>query len=141
MSITSEMWFPPSLFHQPCLGSLLDPNGALLSTRSTAPYCHLRFWPKLESCDLVMTGQFQSIQESYAKEFPPFKPDKQLWRLPHLGMVRTEFVLQDRKLELGLPPVGAAFLTLFPQNGARFTVDQRPDFRVSDSLCRCVGGG
>ncbi|TFK26875.1 ubiquitin-protein ligase [Coprinopsis marcescibilis] len=73
------------------------------------------FWPVLESSDLIMPGQFQSMQESYSKEFSLLKPDKKLRWLPHLGTVTIELVLQDRKLEVEVPPLEAAAIELFSQ--------------------------
>jgi anaphase-promoting complex subunit 2 len=44
-----------------------------------------------------------------------FKPDKKLKWLPHLGTVQLEIELEDRKLEVDVPPLEAAFIELFSQ--------------------------
>ncbi|KAF8964931.1 hypothetical protein BDZ97DRAFT_1904250 [Flammula alnicola] len=66
------------------------------------------FWPALESSDMVMPGQFQTLQEGYAHEFTVFKPDKKLKWLSHLE-------LEDQTLEVDVPPLEAAFIELFSQ--------------------------
>ncbi|KAJ7814071.1 hypothetical protein B0H13DRAFT_2242786 [Mycena leptocephala] len=73
------------------------------------------FWPSLESSDIVMPGQFQALQTEYAKEFSTFKPDKKLRWLPHLGTVHLELQLEDRTLEMDVPPLEAAFIELFSE--------------------------
>ncbi|KAF9255181.1 ubiquitin-protein ligase [Marasmius fiardii PR-910] len=71
------------------------------------------FWPLLESSEIVMPGQFQALQNEYAKEFSTFKPDKRLRWLPHLGTVHLELQLEDRAVEADVPPLEAAFIELF----------------------------
>jgi anaphase-promoting complex subunit 2 len=97
------------------------------------------FWPALESSDMVMPGQFQQyvlesdyqlpdinsdalfffwsfrLQEQYAREFNVFKPDKKLKWLPHLGTVHLNIELEDRTLNIEVPPLEAAFIELFSQ--------------------------
>jgi anaphase-promoting complex subunit 2 len=55
------------------------------------------------------------MQSEYAQEFAVFKPDKKLKWLPHLGTVQLEIELGDRKLEVDVPPLEAAFIELFSQ--------------------------
>ncbi|KAJ7064872.1 hypothetical protein C8F01DRAFT_1128556 [Mycena amicta] len=81
------------------------------------------FWPALESSDIVMPGQFQALQKDYAKEFSTFKPDKKLRWLPHLGTVHLELQLQDRKVDVDVPPLEAAFIELFSQKNV-WTMDE-----------------
>lgn len=81
------------------------------------------FWPALESSDMVMPGQFQTLQEQYAKEFSVFKPDKVLRWLPHLGRVHLQLELEDRTLEADVPPLEAAFIELFSEKDV-WTVDE-----------------
>jgi anaphase-promoting complex subunit 2 len=81
------------------------------------------FWPTLESSDMVMPGQFQILQEQYAKEFSVFKPDKVLRWLPHLGRVHLQLELEDRTLEADVPPLEAAFIELFSEKDV-WTVDE-----------------
>lgn len=81
------------------------------------------FWPALESSDMVMPGQFQILQEQYAKEFSVFKPDKVLRWLPHLGRVHLQLELEDRTLEADVPPLEAAFIELFSEKDV-WTVDE-----------------
>ncbi|KJA15706.1 hypothetical protein HYPSUDRAFT_48102, partial [Hypholoma sublateritium FD-334 SS-4] len=71
------------------------------------------FWPALESSDMVLPGQFQQLQDEYAREFHVFKPDKKLKWLPHLGTAHLEIKLEDRTLEVDVPPLEAAFIELF----------------------------
>ncbi len=51
------------------------------------------------------------------KEFSTFKPDKRLRWLPHLGAVHLELLLEDRTLEVDVPPLEAAFIELFLRKG------------------------
>ncbi|KAG1843025.1 hypothetical protein DFJ58DRAFT_717883 [Suillus subalutaceus] len=81
------------------------------------------FWPALESSGMVMPGQFQILQEQYAKEFSVFKPDKVLRWLPHLGRVHLQLELEDRTLEADVPPLEAAFIELFSEKDV-WTVDE-----------------
>ncbi|KAM6489967.1 Cullin homology [Amanita muscaria] len=74
-----------------------------------------QFWPALKTGDLVMPGQFQKLQEEYASEFHKFKPDKKLRWLPQLGTVHLELELQDRTVDVTVPPLEAAFIELFSQ--------------------------
>lgn len=53
------------------------------------------------------------LQEQYAQEFAIFKPDKKLRWLPHLGTVHLELQLEDRVVEVDVPPLEAAFIELF----------------------------
>ncbi|PPQ79767.1 hypothetical protein CVT25_003320 [Psilocybe cyanescens] len=71
------------------------------------------FWPSLEASDLAMPGQFKTLQDEYAHEFSVFKPDKKLKWLPHLGTVQLELELEDRTVEVDVPPLEAAFIELF----------------------------
>ncbi|PPR07923.1 hypothetical protein CVT24_000903 [Panaeolus cyanescens] len=73
------------------------------------------FWPSLETSDMVMPGQFQKLQEEYSQEFNVFKPDKKLKWIPHLGTVNLHLELEDRILELDVPPLEAAFIELFSE--------------------------
>ncbi|KJA24366.1 hypothetical protein HYPSUDRAFT_38802 [Hypholoma sublateritium FD-334 SS-4] len=73
------------------------------------------FWPALESSDMVLPGQFQQLQDEYAREFHVFKPDKKLKWLPHLGTAHLEIELEDRTLEVDVPPLEAVFIELFSQ--------------------------
>ncbi|KAJ3907968.1 hypothetical protein F5879DRAFT_939513 [Lentinula edodes] len=73
------------------------------------------FWPMLEATGIIMPGQFRAFQEEYAKEFSAFKPDKKLRWLPHLGTVHLELHLEDRTVNVDVPPLEAAFIELFSQ--------------------------
>ncbi|KAJ7214100.1 hypothetical protein GGX14DRAFT_618390 [Mycena pura] len=84
------------------------------------------FWPSLESSDIVMPGQFQALQNEYAKEFSTFKPDKRLRWLSHLGTVHLELQLQDRVVEADVPPLEAAFIELFSEKNI-WTMDELID--------------
>lgn len=44
-----------------------------------------------------------------------FKPDKKLKWLPHLGTVQLELELEDRTIEVDVPPLEAAFIELFSE--------------------------
>ena len=59
------------------------------------------------------------LQEEYAREFHVFKPDKKLKWLPHLGTAHLEIELEDRTLEVDVPPLEAAFIELFSQKSTR----------------------
>ncbi|KAF8625915.1 hypothetical protein AX17_006641 [Amanita inopinata Kibby_2008] len=74
-----------------------------------------QFWPTLKTGDLIMPGQFQTLQEEYAHEFTVFKPDKKLRWLPQLGTVHLELELEDRRVDVNVPPLEAAFIELFSQ--------------------------
>ncbi|KAK7019730.1 hypothetical protein VNI00_017969 [Paramarasmius palmivorus] len=81
------------------------------------------FWPLLETSKIVMPGQFQTLQEQYAKEFTTFKPDKSCHWIPHLGTVHLELQLEDRTVEADVPPLEAAFIELFSDKSV-WTVDE-----------------
>ena len=102
------------------------------------------FWPSLETSEMIMPGQFQQfvfsslalkaskskwscillclfrLQTDYAHEFTVFKPDKKLKWLPHLGTVQLELQLEDRVVDVDVPPLEAAFIELFSQKGNDF---------------------
>ncbi|KAA1469713.1 hypothetical protein DENSPDRAFT_864325 [Dentipellis sp. KUC8613] len=73
------------------------------------------FWPPLQSSTFNMPGQFKDIQESYAREYITFKPDKKLRWLAHLGTVHLEIELQDRTVNADVTPLEAAFIELFTE--------------------------
>ncbi|TFY75769.1 hypothetical protein EWM64_g8243 [Hericium alpestre] len=73
------------------------------------------FWPPLQSSTFNMPGQFKEIQESYAREYAIFKPDKRLRWLPNLGTVHLEVELQDRTITADVSPLEAAFIELFSE--------------------------
>lgn len=52
-----------------------------------------------------------------AHEFTVFKPDKKLKWLPHLGTVQLELQLEDRVVDVDVPPLEAAFIELFSEKG------------------------
>ncbi|KAK1228790.1 hypothetical protein PQX77_008171 [Marasmius sp. AFHP31] len=81
------------------------------------------FWPLLEASNIVMPGQFQTLQEQYAREFATFKPDKKLRWLPHLGTVDLELQLEDRTIEADVPPLEAAFIELFSEKSV-WTIEE-----------------
>ena len=58
-----------------------------------------------------------SIQEEYAQEFTVFKPDKKLVWMSHLGTINLEIELDDRTIEAEVPPLEAAFIELFSEQG------------------------
>ncbi|KAJ3735886.1 hypothetical protein DFJ43DRAFT_1054769 [Lentinula guzmanii] len=82
-----------------------------------------QFWPMLEATEIVMPGQFRTLQDEYAKEFTAFKPDKKLRWLPHLGTVHLVLHLEDRIVEVDVPPLEAAFIELFSQQDV-WTMDE-----------------
>jgi len=55
------------------------------------------------------------MQSDYAHESTVFKPDKKLKWLPHLGTVQLEIELEDRTLEVDVPPLEAPFIELFSE--------------------------
>ena len=57
------------------------------------------------------------LQTDYAHEFTVFKPDKKLKWLPHLGTVQLELQLEDRVVDVDVPPLEAAFIELFSEKG------------------------
>ncbi|KAF9442428.1 hypothetical protein P691DRAFT_714426 [Macrolepiota fuliginosa MF-IS2] len=73
------------------------------------------FWPALESSSLSMPGQFSALQQTYSTAFNTFKPDKRLKFLPHLGTITLHLELEDRDLEVTVPPLEAAFIELFAE--------------------------
>ncbi|KAH9992043.1 ubiquitin-protein ligase [Russula vinacea] len=75
------------------------------------------FWPQFQAAKILMPGQLQAIQESYAREFTTFKPDKRLRWLSHLGSIRLDIQLQDRTISADVPPLEAAFIELFSEQG------------------------
>ena len=58
------------------------------------------------------------LQADYAHEFTVFKPDKKLKWLPHLGTVQLELQLEDRVVDVDVPPLEAAFIELFSEKGS-----------------------
>jgi hypothetical protein len=86
---------------------------------------------------MIMPGQFQQfvfnplflspgfndffpifrLQTDYANEFTVFKPDKKLKWLPQLGTVQLELQLEDRVVDVDVPPLEAAFIELFSEKG------------------------
>jgi anaphase-promoting complex subunit 2 len=58
------------------------------------------------------------LQTDYAHEFTIFKPDKKLKWLPHLGTVQLELQLEDRVVDVDVPPLEAAFIELFSDKGS-----------------------
>jgi len=81
------------------------------------------FWPAFQSGTFNMPGQFKDLQESYAKEYSLFKPDKRLRWLPHLGTVHLAIELQDRTIEADVSPLEAAFIELFSEKDT-WTLEQ-----------------
>ncbi|GJE99308.1 Anaphase-promoting complex subunit 2 domain-containing protein [Phanerochaete sordida] len=73
------------------------------------------FWPPLQANTFVMPGQFRKIQEDYASEFHVFKPDKKLLWMSHLGSINLQVELDDRTVEVEVPPLEAAFIELFSE--------------------------
>jgi len=73
------------------------------------------FWPQFQTAKILMPGQLRDIQESYAREFTTFKPDKKLRFFSHLGSIRLEIQLQDRTISADVPPLEAAFIELFSE--------------------------
>ena len=61
------------------------------------------------------------LQTDYAHEFTIFKPDKKLKWLPHLGTVQLELRLEDRVVDVDVPPLEAAFIELFSEKGAVYS--------------------
>ena len=57
------------------------------------------------------------LQETYAKEYTAFKPDKKLSWLPHLGTVKLDVELDDRTISADVTPLEAAFIELFSTTG------------------------
>ena len=53
----------------------------------------------------------------YAREYTKFKPDKRLRWIPHLGRVRLDIELQDRVVSVDVPPLEAALIELFAEQG------------------------
>lgn len=53
----------------------------------------------------------------YQKEFTTFKPDKKLMWMSHLGTVSLDVELDDRTISAEVPPLEAAIIELFSQQG------------------------
>ncbi|CDO77135.1 hypothetical protein BN946_scf184657.g10 [Trametes cinnabarina] len=81
------------------------------------------FWPPLQTNSFTMPGQFREIQESYAREYHLFKPDKKLHWLSHLGTIKLDIELQDRTVSAEVPPLEASIIELFSQKDT-WTVEQ-----------------
>ncbi|EIW59111.1 ubiquitin-protein ligase [Trametes versicolor FP-101664 SS1] len=81
------------------------------------------FWPPLQTNSFTMPGQFRDIQDSYAKEFHLFKPDKHLHWLSHLGTIKLDIELQDRTVSAEVPPLEASIVEFFSQKDI-WTVDE-----------------
>ena len=62
-----------------------------------------------------------SIQDSYAKEFAKFKPDKKLMWMSHLGTISLDVELDDgRVVSANVQPLEAAFIELFSEKGTLY---------------------
>ncbi|KAI0670871.1 ubiquitin-protein ligase [Trametes maxima] len=81
------------------------------------------FWPPLQTNSFTMPGQFREIQESYAREYHLFKPDKRLYWLSHLGTIHLDVELQDRTVSAEVPPLEASIAEFFSQKDT-WTVDE-----------------
>jgi len=81
------------------------------------------FWPTLQTGTFVLPHRLRAIQEEYSWEYTAFKPDKKLVWLSHMGSVKIEVELQDRTLEVDVPPVSAAIVELFSEKD-RWSVDE-----------------
>ena len=68
------------------------------------------------------------LQTDYAHEYTVFKPDKKLKWLPHLGTVQLEMQLEDRVVDVDVPPLEAAFIELFSEKGFAFVLFFTPIF-------------
>ena len=68
-------------------------------------------------------GHFR-IQDTYAREFHEFKPDKKLHWLPHLGTISLDIELQDRTVSVEVPPLEAAVIELFSRKGMCYLFPQ-----------------
>ncbi|KAI0365712.1 ubiquitin-protein ligase [Pilatotrama ljubarskyi] len=81
------------------------------------------FWPPLQTNSFTMPGQFREIQETYAREYHLFKPDKRLHWLSHLGTIQLDIELQDRTVSAEVPPLEASIVELFSQKDT-WTVEE-----------------
>ncbi|TFK52323.1 ubiquitin-protein ligase [Heliocybe sulcata] len=81
------------------------------------------FWPTLQTGTFTLPSRLRAVQEEYAREYTAFKPDKKLVWLSHMGTVKIEVELQDRTLEVDVPPVSAAIVELFSERD-RWSVDE-----------------
>ncbi|KAI0632358.1 hypothetical protein C8Q77DRAFT_1125177 [Trametes polyzona] len=81
------------------------------------------FWPPLQTNSFTMPGQFREIQETYAREYHLFKPDKRLYWLSHLGTINLDIELQDRTVSAEVPPLEASIVEFFSQKDT-WTVDE-----------------
>jgi hypothetical protein len=77
-----------------------------------------------------------SIQESYAREFTTFKPDKKLRWLSHLGSIRLDIQLQDRTVSADVLPLEAAFIELFSEQGTVPLTCESSSYRAHSDLIR-----
>lgn len=60
------------------------------------------------------------MQDGYARGFTNFKPDKKLQWLSHLGTAQLEIELEDRTVSAEVPPLEAALIELFSDQGRCF---------------------
>ncbi|KXN84038.1 Anaphase-promoting complex subunit 2 [Leucoagaricus sp. SymC.cos] len=104
------------------------------STTSSSHPPHSSTTPSSSSTlsTLTMPGQFTSLQQSYSSQFMRFKPDKTLRFISHLGSVTLHLELQDREVEVTVPPLEAALIELFS--------DGRKGVWTLDELREGVGG-
>jgi anaphase-promoting complex subunit 2 len=86
---------------------------------------NLFFSPGLNDFDFLPIFR---LQTDYAHEFTVFKPDKKLKWLPHLGTVQLELQLEDRVVDVDVPPLEAAFIELFSGKGLFSFLFQPPSF-------------
>ncbi|KAG8945291.1 hypothetical protein FRC04_001068 [Tulasnella sp. 424] len=89
------------------------------------------FWPPVQRSSLVMPGQFQKMQEDYAKAFSVTKPDRKIRFMSNVGSVSLDLELSDRTLSLtDLTPLQAAIIELFSSK----------EVWTSDDIAKDLGG-
>ncbi|KZW04109.1 hypothetical protein EXIGLDRAFT_716114 [Exidia glandulosa HHB12029] len=81
------------------------------------------FWPALNARGIKMPGQLQEILKAYERSYILQRPDKRLHWIPHLGTVKLEIQLKDRRHEVDAAPMEAAIIELFSQKET-WTLDE-----------------
>jgi hypothetical protein len=102
-----------------------DHISSFLANTRVKRHCHAWPVPSVSKLSVIrvcfeVISVCSSLQQQYAKEFSTFKPDKKLRWLPHLGTVNLELELQDRTVDVDVPPLEAAFIELFSEKSLSY---------------------
>ncbi|KAG0240529.1 Anaphase-promoting complex subunit 2 [Actinomortierella wolfii] len=92
------------------------------------------YWPSIQCETLELPPKLQAMLDEYNAIFMQTRPAQKLEFMPTLGLVELEIELKDRTLNVQVPPVSAAIISMFEDQDTWSLADLAKKLQHSEEL-------